>query len=164
MCLKIKAESFTEDTFKVSEEDVECYKLYIERYDGRWVTPIRNVKAPRIGEKRQSNEPFNILGIHVNDKMETRDGIHTYSNIDSIIMMILSNSQVIVHPHPNVRQNIRVVKSIIPKGTRYLEGTTGLGDSYSSEYLVDVEVIFQINSIENKISDSLKKLLEFIRK
>lgn len=35
MCLKIKAESFTEDTFKVSEEDVECYKLYIERYDGR---------------------------------------------------------------------------------------------------------------------------------
>lgn len=94
--------------------------------------------------------------------METRDGIHTYSNIDSIIMMILSNSQVIAHPHPNVRQNIRVVKSIIPKGTRYLEGTTGLGDSYSSEYLV--EVIFQINSIENKISDSLKKLLEFIRK
>lgn len=94
--------------------------------------------------------------------METRDGIHTYSNIDSIIMMILSNSQVIAHP--NVRQNIRVVKSIIPKGTRYLEGTTGLGDSYSSEYLVDVEVIFQINSIENKISDSLKKLLEFIRK
>jgi hypothetical protein len=96
--------------------------------------------------------------------METRDGIHTYSNIDSIIMMILSNSQVITHPHPNVRQNIRVVKSIIPKGTRYLEGTTGLEDSYSSEYLVDVEVIFQINSIENKISDSLKKLLEFIRK
>lgn len=96
--------------------------------------------------------------------METRDGIHTYSNIDSIIMMILSNSQVIAHPHPNVRQNIRIVKSIIPKGTRYLEGTTDLGDSYSSEYLVDVEVIFQINSIENKISDSLKKLLEFIRK
>lgn len=164
MCLKIKAESFTEDTFKVSKEDVECYKLYIERYDGRWVTPIRNVKAPQIGEKRQSEEPFNILGIHVNDKMETRDGIHTYSSIDSIIMMILSNSQAITHPHPNVRQNIRIVKSIIPKGTRYLEGTTGLGDSYSSEYLVDVEVIFQINSIENKISDSLKKLLEFIRK
>ncbi len=162
MCLKIKAESFTEDTFKVSEEDIECYKLYIAGYDGRWVTPIRNVEAPQIGEKRQSNEPFNILGIHVNDKMGTRDGIHTYSNIDSIIMMILSNSQVIAHP--NFRQNIRVVKSIIPKGTRYLEGTTGLGDSYSSEYLVDVEVIFQINSIENKISDNLKKLLEFIRK
>lgn len=162
MCLKIKADYFSENTFKVSNQDVECYKLYI-RKQNMWVTPFMNVPAPKLGELRYSKEPFNILGIHVNDKMETKSGIHSYLDIVSILMIILSNGVALVHSNPVVRRDIRIVKCVIPKGTRYLEGTTELGDSYSSEYLVDKEIVFQIDATANEAVDNMKELLRFIK-
>lgn len=164
MCLNIRSKSFTEDSFKTAEKDIECYKLYIRKRNAEWVTPIREVPAPKLGETRKAKETFNVLGIDVDDFMRTDDGIHTYSNIDSIIMMVLQNGIALAYSNPKIRRDIRVVKSIIPKGTKYLEGFTLLGDSYASEYLVDVEVILQIDSTRNDAITNLKKLIEFIRK
>ena len=164
MCLNLRSKSFTEDCFKTAEKDIECYKLYIRRINTEWITPIRELPAPKLGETRKAKEAFNVLGIDVDEFMRTDNGIHTYSNIDSIIMMILQNGTALAYSHPSIRCDVRIVKSIIPKGTIYLEGFTLLGDSYASEYLVDVEVILQIDSTRNDAVDNLKKLLEFIRK
>lgn len=160
MCLKINAESFTEKTFKVAKKDIVCYKLYHKNYypdgDGGWVTPFASIPAPQLGELRKSRESFNILDIEVDELMETRNGIHSYSKIDGVIMLLLY-----MLPYTSRRYSYRIVKSIIPEGTRYLEGECNFGESYSSEYLIDKEVMIQLD--RNPIEYVLPKVLEFIK-
>lgn len=161
MCLKINSDSFTEDTFKVAEEDISCYKVYCKRHQvEHWETPVFSVPAPQLEERRQSREAFNILGISVDRDMKTKSGIHTFAELRGAVMMILDNIQILTFRTKEIRQSVRIVRSIIPKGTKYLEGENSLGKAYSSEYLIDKEIVLQL--VPKEIKTTFTELMEFI--
>lgn len=133
MCLKINGDKFSEDSFLLAKEDITCYKVYILR-NGLWETPYDRIKAPALGEVRQSKQPFVDKYIYVTNMM-TSDGIHSFATEDGAWAL----ANIIAESQP-----VRIVLSVIPQGSLYLSGTFIGYSSYASQFLIDKKVIANI--------------------
>lgn len=114
----------------VAEEDMVCYKQLYVNWQGKIATPYTNTLIPikciqknkrkRIPFKAEIINKFEFIWDHVlGFSHMVEDGfIHTFSSVP---------------PYYGLNRNERVIKCIIPKGTKYFIGNDG---DYASEQII----------------------------
>lgn len=129
MCIKTK-----ENKLKVAESDIFCYKyLEIGYRSSNFRTPFQRMYVPSSiisGEK-----PLKAKGrckrIKEWDNYRWNEGlIHTFENLEDAVQCTMQFS---------FFENA-IFKCIIPKGTKYVEGTFNRANAYASKEIVFQEV------------------------
>ena len=126
MCLNLEETGHIEA--KYSNQDIECFKIYIKTADGFYKSPY----------KRDFMPAFNIIIEEDNFSPTCKDevyfGYHSFSRLSDALSLYRMWVQTLWEPI--------IVKCIIPAYTLYFEGTfSSKKDSYCSKSILLKEII-----------------------
>ena len=126
MCLNLEKTGYIEA--KYSDQDIECFKIYIKTADGFYKSPYRRDFMPA----------FNIIIEEDNFiptcKDEVYFGYHSFARLSDVLSLYRMWVQTLWEPI--------IVKCIIPAYTLYFEGTfSSKKDSYCSKSILLQEIV-----------------------
>ena len=126
MCLNLEKTGYIEA--KYSDQDIECFKIYIKTADGFYKSPY----------KRDFMPAFNIIIEEDNFiptcKGEVYFGYHSFAHLSDALSLYRMWVQTLWEPI--------IVKCIIPAYTLYFEGTfSSKKDSYCSKSILLKEIV-----------------------
>ena len=126
MCLNLEKTGYIEA--KYSDQDIECFKIYIKTADGFYKSPYRRDFMPA----------FNIIIEEDNFspicKDEVSFGYHSFAHLSDALLLYRMWVQTLWEPI--------IVKCIIPAYTLYFEGTfSNKRDSYCSKSILLKEIV-----------------------
>ena len=129
MCLTITPKT----RLRTARKDIVCYKVLISRY-GKLVSPYYSETEWEVGktnveEKRWDVDycPNGFADSYF--RVVSKGGFHTFANRKDAEKRLPGVK-------PNRRHNIVVAECVIPKGTKYYNGTQGMtDDGYCSKSL-----------------------------
>ena len=126
MCLNLEKTGYIEA--KYSDQDIECFKIYIKTADGFYKSPY----------KRDFMPAFNIIIEEDNFIPTCKDrvyfGYHSFARLSDALSLYKMWVQTLWEPI--------IVKCIIPAYTLYFEGTfSNKKDSYCSKSILLKEVV-----------------------
>ena len=126
MCLNLEETGHIEA--KYSDQDIECFKIYIKTADGFYKSPY----------KRDFMPAFNIIIEEDNFSPTCKDevyfGYHSFAHLSDALLLYKMWAQTLWEPI--------IVKCIIPAYTLYFEGTfSSKKDSYCSKSILLKEIV-----------------------
>ena len=126
MCLNLEKTGYIEA--KYSDQDIECFKIYIKTADGFYKSPY----------KRDFMPAFNIIIEEDNFIPTCKDGVyfgyHSFAHLSDALLLYKMWVQTLWEPI--------IVKCIIPAYTLYFEGTfSSKKDSYCSKSILLKEIV-----------------------
>ena len=126
MCLNLEETGHIEA--KYSDQDIECFKIYIKTADGFYKSPY----------KRDFMPAFNIIIEEDNFSPTCKDevyfGYHSFARLSDALLLYKMWVQTLWEPI--------IVKCIIPAYTLYFEGTfSSKKDSYCSKSILLKEIV-----------------------
>lgn len=126
MCLNLEETGHIEA--KYSNQDIECFKIYIKTADGFYKSPY----------KRDFMPAFNIIIEEDNFIPTCKDkvyfGYHSFARLSDVLSLYKMWVQTLWEPI--------IVKCIIPAYTLYFEGTfSSKKDSYCSKSILLKEIV-----------------------
>ena len=126
MCLNLEETGHIEA--KYSDQDIECFKIYIKTADGFYKSPY----------KRDFMPAFNIIIEEDNFSPTCKDevyfGYHSFARLSDALSLYKMWVQTLWEPI--------IVKCIIPAYTLYFEGTfSSKKDSYCSKSILLKEIV-----------------------
>ena len=133
----------TKNIPEIAQEDIVCYKFYVlhkvkddinSPYDkDKYLSPYRGVPAPNINEvaNTELDKAYLCDSNTSNLKYFVMKGFHSYKYLDDLIKELSFW----------LSYDTMIFKCIIPKGTKYYEGTFDGSSSYCSESIILKEAI-----------------------
>lgn len=126
MCLNLEKTGYIEA--KYSDQDIECFKIYIKTADGFYKSPY----------KRDFMPAFNIIIEEDNFSPTCKDevyfGYHSFAHLSDALLLYKMWVQTLWEPI--------IVKCVIPAYTLYFEGTfSSKKDSYCSKSILLKEIV-----------------------
>ena len=126
MCLNLEKTGYIEA--KYSDQDIECFKIYIKTADGFYKSPY----------KRDFMPAFNIIIEEDNFSPICKDevyfGYHSFARLSDALLLYKMWVQTLWEPI--------IVKCIIPAYTLYFKGTfSSKKDSYCSKSILLKEIV-----------------------
>ena len=126
--------------FKKAKEDIICYKVLkvIRTFFGYtfYATPYMNKPVPKLGVEMKDDECLDAKKYpNISSKyMISAGGFHTFKNFDD------AKDELKWHLD-NCGKEYIIVKSIIPKGSSYIEGTFENTPAYVSKRIIYQEIL-----------------------
>ena len=115
---------------KIAGEDIICYKFYMKAKDSL-LSPYRLAKAPDINTKVNTELDENVKSDLSNQYITIEKGFHSFKSL-APLLNILFNKEV---------KDYVIFKCIIPRGSKYYEGTFQGNRSYCSNSILLERII-----------------------
>lgn len=121
MCLKLSEANRKSSQYKIATEDISCYKV-VKSHGDRFYTPYFRADA-QLGQTYYSEFTFNHYG-------DVSRGLHSFKSLKAATAEADS-----------FIANTKIIRCVIPKGSRYYQGKFGNAISYASDTLTYLEII-----------------------
>ena len=122
----------TKNIPEIAQEDIVCYKFYKLR-ENKLFSPYKEVLAPNINEVANTVLDRGYLARAKDNNLAymVNRGFHSFKYLESLIKELVFWRL----------SYVRIFKCIIPKGTKYYEGTFDGSSSYCSKSIILKETI-----------------------
>lgn len=159
MCMTLYGKGIV---YKTAKKDITCYKMLFKRDNGEYCTYYRCVPV-KFGKRYEEHQDIPIT----NESRRTGFGYERTSTISKGVLHVFKNrkdAERVAVEDKNMmyynRDNPVIVKAIIPKGTKYIEGTF---DRWSLKHGNDFKPCYGTTSVIYKKPSAIGRWLSGIR-